>query len=323
MRKTTRDVVADVRELRMEEDASIAVPSVGTYPATHHAHTQIAEKAGIPGRFYDRLRQDFPALLAANVNGLLPAGADRRLIRVADGKVRALLSDRYRSLDSYDLALRVADRAIANNAQVLDASLTETRMSIRVTLPQYREKVGEMTAAIRAAYSGRAHGADMAGAGELDADYVVPGLVVSNSDVGAGAFRVEPYVYRLVCMNGAIGEYSLKQIHVGERLELGEIVYSDRTRAIQDEALWARVGDVIDSTFNPDTFRAMLDQMRAAKSEQLPGVEAVVDVVARDLGLSADRRAMLLSYFAIEGPTVYGLVQGVTAIAQHEAGADA
>ncbi len=325
LRATTKDVVVATDAVRLGEDMRLAIPTVGEVPLSNHAHTQVAEKAGIPQRFYDRLRADFPSLLARNVNDLFPSGSDRRLIRIADGRVRAVLSDRYRALDSYDLALRVAEKAMAHNAQVVDASLTETRMMIRVTLPQYREKVGELTAAVRAAYATDTHNAEArraAGALALDADYVVPGLLVTNSDVGSGAFRVEPYVYRLVCLNGLVGEYSLKQIHVGARLELGEVVYTDRTRTLADQALWSQVGDVIDATFRPESFRAMLDRLRGAHQVALPRVEAVVDVVTRDLGLSEERRAALMGYFAAEGPDLYGLTQGITRVAQSSVGAD-
>ena len=325
LRDTTRDVVVSTDQVRMTDGGELAIPTVGTLPATAHAHSQIAEKSGIPQRFYDRLRADFPGLLAENVNSLFPTGSDRRLIRTADGAVRAVLSDRYRSLDSYDLALKVAERAIQRKANVVEASLSETRMSIRVTLPDAREKIGELTSAVRAAYAGNTYAAAarrQVDAMSLDADYVIPGLLVTNSDVGAGAFRVEPYVYRLVCANGLVGEYSLKQIHIGERLELGEVVYSDNTRSLADQALWARVGDVIDATFRPESFRAMLAKLRDAKTVALPRVVPAIDVVSRDLALSADRRAQLLGYFAAEGPDLYGLTQAVTRIAQDEASAD-
>jgi hypothetical protein len=326
MKRTTKDVVVATSEVKMTDEGELNVPTVGPLLASDHAHTQIAEKTQIPQRFYDRLRTDFPALLANNVNTLFGQGADRRLIRVAEGRVRAVLSDRYRALDSYDLVMKVADRAIEHNAQVVDAQLTERRMFLRLTLPYAKEKVGELTQAVRAAYANDTHTRGAWGQAKelaLDADYVVPGLIVSNSDVGAGSFRVEPYVLRLVCMNGAIGEYSLKQIHIGEKLELGEVIFSDQTRSLSDQALWSKVADTIDATFRPDSFRAMLDQMKGAQNIALPKVVPVVDVVARDLGLSEERKASLLSYFAAEGPTLYGLVQGVTRIAQDAPTADA
>jgi hypothetical protein len=75
-----------------------------------------------------------------------------------------------------------------------ECSLTEKHMYLKLTVPQYQELVKE-------------------------GDPVVPGLIVSNSEVGAGAFRVEPFLWRLVCKNGLIGTLRLYQIHLGQKLE--------------------------------------------------------------------------------------------------------
>lgn len=320
LRDTTRDVVADTRMIEMvipDGTPHLSVPGAGQYPLTRHASTQLAEKVGIPQRYFDRMAGSAPDLLAANVNRWLLQEPERRLIRVADGQVRALLSERYRPLDSYDLAVRVAERAVEHQAHVVEASLSETRMYLKLTVPGARESLGALTPVQKAeaVRSGR-------GIANLDADYVVPGLVVSNSDVGAGAFRVEPYVYRLVCSNGMIGEMSLKQIHVGEKLDLGEIVFSERTQSLSDKTLWSKVSDVLDATFTPSTFRAMLDRLKGAQNVALPKVVEVVDVVARDLGITEERKARILQLVSVEGPTAYGLAQAITGAAQDAPGVD-
>ena len=44
-------------------------------------------------------------------------------------------------------------------------------------------------------------------------DIVQAGFVVSNSEIGLGASKVEPLVYRLVCKNGMISrDYAHKNI---------------------------------------------------------------------------------------------------------------
>lgn len=331
MKASTRDVVASTKDVAMEvyETPQPQQPGIEPepwlvrlgirgeakdYPLTRHAHAQLAEKTGIPFRYYSRMLETGHAPLAAqNVNAWLNDEPERKLIRIAEGRVRAILSDRYRVLDNYDLALLTAQRAMEQKAQVLEASLTETRMSIKITVPHYQEKIGELTAAQKALFKGRDTHASRP---NLDADYVVPGVMVSNSEVGSAAFRVEPFVFRLVCWNGLVGQESLYKVHLGSRMEVGEVVYSDETRRLDDQALWAKVRDVIDATFNPDVFRGFVAKLRGAKNQEIAKPIEVTDAVAKNLSLSDQSKEALLRYFTVEGHTVYGLVQGVTRLAQ-------
>jgi hypothetical protein len=77
---------------------------VGQYAITPHAHGQLAEHLGIPKKYYERMRQERPDLLATNINTWLAAKPERRLVRTLDGRVWAFLSDKYRALDHVDLA---------------------------------------------------------------------------------------------------------------------------------------------------------------------------------------------------------------------------
>ena len=286
-------------------------------PLNHHAHTQLAEKVGVPFAYYERMRKDAPQLFGQNVNHWLQNEPDRRLIRVAEGHVRAVLSDRYRvGLDNYNLAFKVAEQAKEHDATVLQCDLSESRMQIRIGVPNAREKVGEMTAELRARYSGSNYARRGSTLMNIDADYVVPGLLVSNSEVGAGAFRVEPYVMRLICWNGLIGESSLYKIHVGAKMELGEVVYSDDTLNTADELVWKQVRDIIDRTFDPAVLKAQVARLRGAKEVPVLKPVTVVDATAVKLRLSDKRREDLLRYFSAEGETLFGLVNGITRLAQ-------
>src|SRR5205814_10623773 len=81
---------------------------VQTYGITELARRQLADKLKIPYAYFERMRAEQPHLLDRNVNTWLPEDdADKRLIRTLDGRVRAVLSDRYRRLDNFDLAENV------------------------------------------------------------------------------------------------------------------------------------------------------------------------------------------------------------------------
>jgi hypothetical protein len=101
----------------------------GEYGVTELARRQLAEKLTIPFAYFERMRSEQPALLDRNVNTWLRTDSDRRMIRTRDGKVRAVLSDRYRRLDNYDLAESVLPilRRL-EGARFESVELTDTKM---------------------------------------------------------------------------------------------------------------------------------------------------------------------------------------------------
>jgi hypothetical protein len=80
----------------------------GGLTVTPYAHGQLSSHLAIPKKYYDRMAIEQPGLLASNINTWLHADADnKRMIRALDGKVRAVLSPKYRPLDNFDLASAV------------------------------------------------------------------------------------------------------------------------------------------------------------------------------------------------------------------------
>jgi len=70
-------------------------------------------------------------LLADNINTWLRDG--KRLIRILDGKVRAILSDRYRIIDNYDLVFLALDEFRRKETiEIYRIDLTETMLYIKV-----------------------------------------------------------------------------------------------------------------------------------------------------------------------------------------------
>ena len=109
-----------------------ATDGVERYGITNLARRQLAEKLKIPFAYFERMRAEQPALLDRNVNTWLQSDGERRLVRTLDGNVRAVLSDRYRRLDNYDLAenvLPILQRL--PEARFESVELTETKMYIK------------------------------------------------------------------------------------------------------------------------------------------------------------------------------------------------
>ena len=160
--------------------ASGGIKGGGEYGITSLAQRQLAEKLKIPFACFERMRAGHPDLLDRNVNTWLHTEGDRRMIRTLDGQVRAVLSDRYRRLDDFDLAesvLPILQRP--EGARFESVELTDTKMYLKVITPGVEFEVAP-------------------------GDIVQAGIVITNSEVGCGTLSVQPLLYRLVCKNGLI-----------------------------------------------------------------------------------------------------------------------
>ena len=172
-------------QCRTDEDGSLKLivdsrQGDGEYVVTGLARRQLADKLKLPFAYFERMRTEQPKLLDRNVNTWLQSDGDRRMIRTLDGQVRAVLSDRYRRLDNFDLAenvLPILQRL--EGARFESVGLTETKMYLKVITP-------------RVEFEG------------APGDIVQAGIVITNSEVGCGTLSVQPLIYRLVCKNGLI-----------------------------------------------------------------------------------------------------------------------
>ena len=135
-KETNIDLVVDSRTLSAVSDyggsIKIQIPDYASYELTQYAHNQMADKLGIPRKYYDRmLVAGKSELLAANVNAWI-GEKEKRLVRIQDGVIRAILSDRYKVMDNYDLVfLALEEFKKKETVRILKATVTETMLYIK------------------------------------------------------------------------------------------------------------------------------------------------------------------------------------------------
>src|SRR5574337_1235907 len=87
-KETKIDLIVDSRTIIAESDGEsirLGIPEYAAYNLTSWAHEQLAQKLGIPLKYYNRcLEAGKPELLAANVNAWI-GEKEKRLIRIQDG----------------------------------------------------------------------------------------------------------------------------------------------------------------------------------------------------------------------------------------------
>ncbi|HYN44415.1 MAG TPA: hypothetical protein VER35_00290 [Candidatus Limnocylindrales bacterium] len=294
-RDSRKDLIIDSRTLTAvaePERIVIDIPKSGAHPLTQWAHNQLSDKVQIPQKYYGRMieAKNFD-LLAENVNAWLPT-EDKRMIRIMDGNIRAILSDRYRVLDNYDLVFLALDEFAKAGAEVHKVNLTESHLFVKAVTPKLQEEI-------------------------RPGDIVQGGLIIKNSEIGASRFAVEPFVLRLKCTNGLVISQGYSRVHLGKRKEEGEFTWSSDTINLENQAIWSAVRDVIGQTFDPASFVAIVERLKNnAETPVKEPVQAVSNVVTA-IGLTEATKEMLLKNFLEEKDyTQWGMTNALTATAR-------
>nr|DAM37327.1 MAG TPA: protein of unknown function (DUF932) [Caudoviricetes sp.] len=258
------------------------------------AHRQIGQHLGIPARYYDKMRTDYPELLAANVNGWFEKTPATRMIRTLDGTARAFLSDKYRRIDNYEVAQTVLPIIRdMNGATVESCELTDARMYLKAVNPRITAEVKK-------------------------GDIVQAGLLITNSETGLGSVSVSPLIYRLVCTNGMIAaDNTLRKYHVGRANEAGDNfdIYRNETIEADDRAFMMKIEDTVRAAVDQAKFQQIVNRMREATEARMEAkaVPQVVELTAKEFSLTQDEGNGILGQLIQGGDlSLYGLANAVT-----------
>lgn len=303
--QSKRDYIADTRKLNFSQEGEVIVDVQGEnriFKPTPLCIQQIASRVGIPAKYVERMQQGHGDLLSQNINHWFVSQPERRMVRTFDNgtkTARAFLSDRYRPLDNYDLSNVILPKLAAAGCEVKSCELTERRLYIQAVTSRIEGEIKK-------------------------GDVVQAGIVISNSEVGCGAVKVEPMLYRLVCLNGMISGDSIRRYHVGragngdDNQEDGNPLFSDHTMKLTDKAFWAQVCDVVDGSLSQLKFNAKIQEIREkADGKSVGNPVDVVEVLANRLELSETEQKNVLQHLTTGGSLdLWGVTNAVTRAAE-------
>lgn len=150
-----------------------------------------------------------------------------------------------------------------------------------------------------------------------DDDWIIPGAVIQNSEIGQGMTSISPFALRQICMNGTVMDAVIAVRHLGSNANVLDGFLSQETISKENELVYAQVTDLLKATFDPAKFREMVERMNSAASEI---IEKPVEAVDRTIGqfkIDEKHRQELLNYLiAGADPTRWGLINAVTAMAK-------
>jgi len=296
------DYVADARDISMEPVLNqLQIQGGEVMNPTEYCHRQVAAWTGIGTRYYEKMKDDSPALLAGNVNHWLHKERDkdtRRMVRTMDGTARAFLSDRYLRLDNEHVA-ETSFRALqtVKDINVVSCDVTDRKLYIKAVFPRTE---GEVKVG----------------------DAVQSGVIIQNSEIGAGSFEVLPFWYRLWCLNGCasmIKADGLRRRHLGGRIGSsdGKVEYQQDTIEAAAKAALLECRDAVTQFADPKYFSRVIDVLKeSTQTEQVVKPVRAVEVLGKAIGLQQGEQESILERFIRQGDyTKYGMLNAVTNLA--------
>jgi len=275
------------------------------------AHGQIAAHTEIPKAYYDRMVKEAPGLLQNNVNTWFEKYPAPRMIRTLDNKARAFLSDKFSpDMENEDLAEAVLPVLLDMNLAIMSCEITDRRLYIKAVDKKVERELAKT-------------GARFGDGGHTIVRVTSPAITISNSEVGMGALSIQGGVYDQFCSNlASFGERSMRRSHVGAQHKVAEgelyAMLSDKSKRLNNAALWSTVRDVVRAVFDRAKFDALVDKIEGSHADKISGdVVKVVEVSTRKLGLLESEGKSVLRHL-IEGGDLsrFGLYNAVTRMSQ-------
>lgn len=325
------------------------------------AHEQLADRTGMGMYYYRKLLSNpkHASQWAADLwYWLAQLGDQKLLVRTLDGNIRAILSNKYFVLDNFDTLLHTVNVVQeTQDALVQRIDVTEEKFYVRILHVEHALRLEKQGDAVRQVVDqgltdglfggitdGQGHVAHSAGAASvvqdnemhgprnktmalfeqiaLHDDWIIPGVLIRNSEVGRGGLNIEPFFLQTYCGNRAVFGRSFGRIHRGSELD---DMLTDDTRRKQRDAIFGEIRDVITATFDPEKFRNHVDRFLGLQSEQLENPSAAVETLKKvDSSFTDQEQQQILNALMTQGlgSTAYALVNAVTLYAHQQPDVD-
>ncbi|MGW5063088.1 DUF932 domain-containing protein [Streptomyces sp. NPDC004096] len=274
------------------------------------------------------MRADNVTLLDENINARLRHEPDRRFMLRAfrgesgpgvpgKGVARALLSDSYKLMDNLDILLAALDgvRQSGHPTQVTGCDLTDRRMHVRVESEAVAVQARALLRGYRSPFDGRS-------GDELP--MTSAGFVITNSEVGSGAYTITPRAVIQVCRNGlTMTKDVMRAVHLGSKQDEGVITWSGQTQRKTLGLITSKTADAVHTFLSREYVEAKVREIQAAASTTLAEPTKTIEHVTKTLNIPTDTKDMILAHFIRGGQmTAGGVMQAVTSTAQTLTDAD-
>ena len=232
---------------------------------------QIAANAGIDVRTARRLQAGYADQFDGLINAIWQKEPSVRMLRSYEGlalsdggigKLRAFVSDKFKTFDNVNLLQSALPQLMDSPAQfqVVNATVTDKRLYMR--------------------FKSLIHTGEGAGVGDVMAN----GIGLQNSEVGAGSVSVYQIAWTLACLNGMQTQNKTRSSHITSGRDSDDWgLLSDEAKDADNRALELKIRDLVGVYSSRDSFDAVLESMKAAAADVIDA-DADKAAVVENLG---------------------------------------
>lgn len=264
-RESPNDCVADTTTLEFmadADDAQAIVMSLQNRKAKNYfreglhknALDQVAERAGIPGTYINRLLEKpyGRELIVENLTTIFKKEPNKKvLVRSVNKQVRGVLSNSFKRMDSGPIIDAFAKACNEVGAVPVEGVGGDLRWAVKAILPLVFQPAAKR------------------GMEEV----LAFGIQLSNSDYGKGALGLNAFCTRLVCTNTATLEQVMREVHLGKRLT-DDIDFSEKTRKADTQLQVLQIGDIVKQILAPEKINALVGRIGEALEKRIDPKEA-------------------------------------------------
>lgn len=299
-----KDYIVDLNTLDVSQNDRNVYPDLHSYGAEHYFQmndnslNHLCNRLEIGTRYISKCLPVSQKLVTHNLNFWIKNNKNKKLMlrTTNENKVRAIMSDRYKRIDSDVVANSCLSKLMDMNADLKYSHYDGDNMNITAVLPKLEGEV-------------------------VEGDVVQGGITITNSEIGHGSLIVKPFIYRLVCTNGMVAPEYLNQFyakHVGKMII--DLENDDQWKTIVD-----KMGQQLELVSNPELFQENVEKLKQATEQKINSHQ--IEVLSKKHGLSDEERAgvfeRLNHYYGETFVTSkYDVANAITNIANDEAKSD-
>lgn len=276
---------------------------------------QVATKLGIPFQYWNKMAgAETLDLLEDSVNFWTRTLTDPLMFRLflpqintpgISGTCRAVLSPSYKQLENEDYLvaiLQVCDRLrLMDRMAVTKCEISNTKMYVEIVDPALEMDAPNLCRAYRKDHR------------------ITTGISFGNSEVGHGAYFMEPIVHVLACSNGlVIRKDGMRHRHVGKKKSEGEsFKFSNKIHQMESMLDMAKMIETAEY-FLSTAYRDMkIEEANAAAAEQYIRPQQEVKNICEKLSFGKVDTEDILNTFIRNGDNSrMGIAQAITELAQ-------
>ena len=344
-----QDLVVPVNKMLFDDDGVLRLKDIapvidetgvtvadGEYKLSKQFVSTAAAKLKVPASWLGDMYVSRPDVFASVMNKLLH-GTDKYsgytsnpLIRTYTppedgdyGWARCFMSDKYLCIDHLDVLNNVMGgieaSGLANEARVTSSRLSESRMMVNITVPSITVEAERLLQGYRSplpADHGKHYFPD-----KDDRPLVAAGLCITNSETGGSAASIVPYITVIQCLNGLklTQHKEARRIHVGSKLNTGEVKWNEDTLAATNESIKLQIRDAIKQWLTPEFLASQVRELEDKADKPVEDATKAIENVTKKLSLTQSEASGIMSHFIQGGQvTAGGVMQAMTSFVQND-----